>query len=99
MALSESERLLGGQLLPQLAIASLDRGGLLDEQLAVLRGKLAQLRRDIEQPSSHVLDDEVELVGAPLVRDHRLYVAGLGVDQVGLQPLTVADEQGVRERA
>ena len=98
VALVVPECLLVGQLLPQGPVAlgdALGGGQVLLDPLAAL----PQLHGHVDQGAGHVLDQDVEVVGALAVAQDRVDLAGLGVDQERLEQLAVALEQGVGQRA
>ena len=73
------------------------RLGRLDRVLEGVRPALH--RAEVGQPEADVLDEDVEVERALPVRQARVDLARLGVDEVGLDLVAVAPEQGVRERA
>ncbi len=85
------------ELLPDRAVASPDRlrGGhrVLEPFRPVLH------RREVRQAERHVLDEDVQVVATLSVGQRRMDLAGLGVDQVGLDLVAVPAEQGVGQRA
>ena len=54
---------------------------------------------DVGEPVAHVLDEDLEVVGALPVGQGRVDLARLGVDEERLDPIAVTPEQGVGERA
>ena len=69
--------------------------GLLRVELALA----SQLGLDVGELAREVLLGDLQVVPALAVRERRVQLAGLGVDEVGGERARVAPEEGVRERA
>ena len=88
---------LGVELVPQRPVAGPDAlGG--GDRLVLLIGPLV-VDGQVGQPEGDVLDQDLEVVGALAVGQRRVDLAGLGVDEVGLDLVAVAAEEGVGQRA
>ena len=87
-----AELLLDGQLVPQRVVALLEQ---LDDRvrLEVVVQGLAGLQ--VEELGEDVLGRDGQVVLAHVLRQRRLQLAGLGVDEVGGEPAGVAPEQHV----
>ena len=66
-----------------------------DRVVEVLRPFLE--RRNVGEPEGDVLDKDLEIVRALAIRQGRVDLACLGVDEERLDPVAVAPEQRVRE--
>ena len=91
-----AERLLPRQLVPERLVAGDELGG------GLLRGQLAlaaELRLDVGELAGHVLLGDHQVVAALAVREARVHLAGLGVDEVGGERARIAAKERVRERA
>ena len=84
-------------VVPDLLVAVADVLGGVDRVVVGVRRALH--RRQVGQPEGDVLDEDLEVVRPLAVRQRREDLARLGVDEVGLDPVAVPPEQGVRERA
>ena len=85
------------ELVPDRRVAGANGLGRLDR---VVRGALATLHRpEVGQTERDVLDEDVEVVLPLSVRQRRVDLARLGVDEEGLDLVAVATEQRVGERA
>ena len=85
------------ELVPDRGVARADRLGRLDR---VVGGALATLHRpEVGQAEGDVLDEDVEVVFALAVRQRRVDLARLRVDEERLDLVAVATEQRVRQRA
>ena len=85
------------ELVPQRGVAHADGFGRLDR--IVERVRPALHRAEVGQAEADVLDQDVEVERALPVRQRGMDLARLGVDEIGLDLVTVPPEQGVRERA
>ena len=86
------------ELVPQRGVAR--RGPISAASTASSNASVAALHRaEVGQPEADVLDQDVEVERALAVRQRGMDLARLGVDEVGLDLVAVAPEQGVRERA
>ena len=66
----------------------------------VLEGVLPLLHdAEIGEPEADVLDEDVEVVRTLPVGEGRVDLARLGIDEVSLDPVAIAAEERVRERA
>ena len=86
------------QHIPESFVASAQAQGCLEVVVDVLHG-LAVERGHVGEVAGHVLDGDLEIGLALAVRKTFMDLAGLAVDEIGLQPLPVAHEQGVGQRA
>ena len=91
-----AQDLLAGQLLPQRLIPPLELLGDL-ERVDVGREQLARLQ--VEQFAADPLGGQLHVITALPVGQGRVLLAGLRVDQVGLQLARVVPEQRVGQRA
>ena len=90
------EELVAHQLVPERLVARDEvGGGLLRPQLAVP----AELGLDVGELAGDVLLGDHEVVGPLPVREARVQLARLGVDEVGRERARIAAEERVRERA
>ena len=85
------------ELRPDRAVAVADVLGRLDRRRR--RVGAALHRREVGQAEGDVLDEDLEVVVPLAVGQGRVDLARLGVDEVRLDPVAVAPEQRVRERA
>ena len=85
------------ELVPDRRVASANGLGRLDR---IVGGALATLHRpEVGQTERDVLDEDVEVVFALAVRQRRVDLARLGVDEEGLDLVAVTTEERVGERA
>jgi hypothetical protein len=85
------------ELAPDRDVALADLLGSVDRAVEVFGTTLEH--GHIGEAVAQVLDQDLEVVGTLAIGQRRMDLARLGVDEEGLDPITVAPEEGVRERA
>ena len=96
MALVEADQLLARELRPERLVAPADIRSRF-ERIRVRRQEPGRL--DVEQLTCKICLRDLEVVPPLAVRQRRVHLAGLGVDEVRRQRSGVTPEERVRQRA